>query len=244
MFTRETLTKVVWEVLPIWFHLFCLSVGDHYSIITAINVASLQCQNLEKKKLCIISCMTFRHLASSIPLKENSHRRTRIWSHNSSICERRWSRLLCVPVSDTFTRKKKQNKNDNKPVTKTHSTSTVSKELGPQIRCAVRTYSFKDRLSPPASDLIRQCDAVPTGSERAPSKTNSGQWHGPPPPSFKHPQGPPHVRRTATAPLQGGRADCGTPAMQHFKRQRTPIHIRRLYATSESFKTHPLVGIY
>lgn len=53
-------------------------------------------------------------------------------------------------------------------MTKTDPTSTVSKKLGAQIRCAVRTYSFKDRLSPHASDLVRQCDAVPTGSVRGP----------------------------------------------------------------------------
>lgn len=149
---------------------------------------------------------------------EKSDIRTKVWSHYSSICKCYWSGLLSAPVSDTFMKKKYHKKIKKKSVTKTHPTSTVSRELGPQICCTVRTYSFKDRLSTTASGLVRQCGAVLTGSVRGPHQKQTQVIRtalcsaGPPPPSFKHPQGPLRVWRTVTVPLQGGKADCGAPA--------------------------------
>lgn len=86
--------------------------------------------------------------------------------------------------------------------------------------------------------------------ERPPSKINTGHSHGPlfsqPSSTFlQTPSGAPAcVWRAATAPLQGGRVDRGTPATQPFKSQRTPAHAGRLYDTPERFKTHSLEGIH
>lgn len=140
-------------------------------------------------------------------------------SHNSSICERHRSRVLATPVSDTFTRKKTKQKNAQKNQKKKQ---TCDKDRSNQhsikeARCSdmlCRSHLLFQRQI--ISACVRPCPSVWRSAdrlcERAPSKTNTGQLHGPPPPSFKHPQGPRHVWRTATAPLQGGRADCGAPA--------------------------------
>lgn len=144
---------------------------------------------------------------------ENSDRRTRVWSGYSSICKCHQSGLLSAPVSDTL--KKKKTKTCDKDPSNQHGLK------GPRSSDTLRRahLPFKDRLSTTVSDCVHQCDAVLTGSVRGPHQKQTQVIRtalcsaGPPPPSFKHPQGPPRVRRTATAPLQGGRADCGAPAM-------------------------------
>lgn len=166
---------------------------------------------------------------------ENSERGTRVWAHYSTICKCHRNGLLSAPVSREKNKKKQLWQRLIQP-----------ESQSPEIRCAVPTSSKADH------QRLRQTFSVSADRlEEAPSKTNTGHWHGPlfcwPSSTFlQTPSGAPlRVRRTATAPPPGK----GEPTAAHLphdtsNRQRTPVHVRCLNATSESFKTRSLVGIY